>query len=308
MWLRVPALLLSLAACATGPLDQDQALTVVPYELAAGGRIIIELRVDGQGPFRFAIDTAATSSFLFGRALEQLGLAPVPELTATVHGAIASGSFPVVDLGRIDIGEVSWVDARLVALPTAGNASAGLDGVLGADFLRRYAVGFSIDDRALRLYRPDTIAARNYSGWSAIDLRPQYFGASKEALHFIDVSVEGRSVPALFDLGAGVSVLNSAAARILRLMPSSPGRRVEFLDAIGNDPIIAELASQSVETGRVRWRNESFLIEDLAIFATLGSADRPLAILGSGLFAQRDFVIDFARERLLVRMTSAEAE
>ena len=47
---------------------------------------------------------------------------------------------------------------------------------------------------------------------------------------------------------------------------------------------------------------------DLEIFKTLQQGDSPLVILGSGLFNQRDFVIDFVRNRLLVKVAMDEVD
>lgn len=294
------------AACAS-TLEPDAALTVVPYSLLPGGRVVVEVRIDGQGPFRFAVDTAATGSFLTEQARTAIALEPLADTTATVYGAIATGRFPVVEIGRLELGTEVWEGARLIALPAGTSAIATLDGVLGADFLRRYSVGLTVADRALRLYRPSTIAARPWRGWAEIALEPRRFGNSEEPLHFLEVEIEGRAVPALFDLGAGISVLNSAAARTLRLAPTRAAQRGEFADAVGSEPVVARLGTQDVATANVRWRDETFLIEDLPIFDLLAGDDEPLAILGSGLFTQRDCLIDFARERLLIRWSMAEA-
>ena len=298
--------MLSLLAGCAATLETDESLTVVPYTLLPGGRVVVEVQINGQGPFRFAVDTAATGSFLTEQARAQLALPHIPGATTTVYGAIATGEFPLVEVGRIELGSEAWLSARLVALPADTSATATLDGVLGADFLRRYSVGLTAADRALRLYHPDTIGGRPHRGWSEVALTPRVFGASLEPLHFLDLTVEGRSVPALFDLGAGVSVLNSAASRALRLEPIRIARRGEFSDAVGSEPVVAQLGTQDLRTGDVGWRNETFLIEDLAIFSLLADEGEPLAILGSGLFTQRDCIIDFARERLLIRWSMSE--
>jgi hypothetical protein len=299
------ALCIAASGCAA-MLDPDEALTVVPYTLLSGGRVVVDVRLNGQGPFRFAVDSAATGSFLTERARAALALEPVPGVTATVYGAIASGQFPVVDVARLEIGSERWEGARLIALPSNTSATATLDGVLGTDFLRRYSVGLSALDRALRLYAPATIGSRAYRGWAEIALTPRRLGNSEEPLYFLEVEIEGRSVPALFDLGAGISMLNSAAASALRLAPTRAERRGEFADAVGSEPVIAQLNTQDLQTAGVRWRDETFLIEDLEIFTLLAAADEPLAILGSGLFTQRDCIIDFARQRLLIRWSMTE--
>jgi predicted aspartyl protease len=303
----ITALCIVATGCAA-PLDPDAALTVVPYTMLEGGRVVVEVRVNDQGPFRFAVDTAATGSFLTERARVALALEPIPGETATVFGAIASGEFPLVEVASLELGSEIWPAARLIALPSATSATATLDGVLGADFLRRYSVGLTATDRALRLYHPATIGAHAHRGWSEIVLTPRIFGNSGEPLHFLEIEVEGRSVPALLDLGAGISVLNSAAARALRLEPTRIAERGEFADAVGSEPVIAQLGTQDLRTADIRWRNETFLIEDLDIFTLLAAEGAPLAILGSGLFTQRDCIIDFARERLLIRWSMSEAE
>lgn len=302
----IPAIFF-LAACAR-PLVIDGALTAVPYELEPDGRIVVEVQLNDAGPYRFAIDTAATGSFVFARARNELSLELVPGISANVHGAVAAGTFPIVDIARLEIGRQVWPDARLIALPGDTSATRTLDGVLGADFLRRYAVGVAVREQLLRLYHPETVGGRSYRGWAEIPLEPIVIGRSEEPLRYLEIEVAGRSVPALFDLGAGVSVLNAPAARILRLAATRRDEAGEFSGAIGSEPVLARLGTQSLRTGGVRWRNETFLIADLEIFETLQSPDRPLAILGSGLFRQRDFLIDLARDRLLVRDTMPEHE
>jgi hypothetical protein len=132
----------------------DRPLAALPYQLEPGGRIVVDVRVNNQGPFRFAIDTAATGSFAFSRMTDALALETIPGVTATVYGAVATGTFPVVQVDRLEIGGEVWEDAPLTALPGRTNATSTLDGILGADFLRRYSVGFSVRTNTATLYRP----------------------------------------------------------------------------------------------------------------------------------------------------------
>jgi predicted aspartyl protease len=289
-----------LVACAQ-PLGLDDSLALLPFDVEPSGRIVIDVEINRQGPYRFAVDTAATGSFLTSRTQAALGLGPVPGITATVHGAVASGVFPVIDIDELRIGAETWQNARLIALPGDTAATTRLDGVLGADFLRRYAIGISTREKRMRLYSPPTIGARAYRDWSVVALERRFIGESAEPLHFLKITVAGRSVPALFDLGAGVSVLNPPAARALRLAAVRRDEEGEFSGAIGEQPVVVVLHRENLWTSGVAWPEETFVIADLAIFATLDSVDSPLAILGAGLFGRRDFIIDFARDRLLIR-------
>lgn len=238
----------------------------------------------------------------------ELGLEPVAGMTATVYGAIATGTFPVFAVDHVEIGEEIWEDALLTALPGRTNATSTLDGILGADFLRRYSVGFSVRTNTATIYRPDTVNRRSYRGWTPLPTDPQYFGSSPEPLRYISIDLEGESLPALLDLGSGISILNSAAIRNFSLRTVGDSDRSVFSGAIEDLPMNARLSTQRIRTGLISWRNETFLIGDFEIFETLDSIDTPLAILGSGLFHQRDFIVDFAHERLLVHTAMDEIE
>jgi hypothetical protein len=296
-----------LAACAQ-PLIVERSLATLPYQVEPGGRIVVEVRVNDRGPYRFAIDTAATGSFAFSRMVTELGLEPIPGITSTVYGAVATGSFPVIAVDRLEIGGEIWENAQLTALPGRTNATSTLDGILGADFLRRYSVGFSVRTNTANIYRPETIAERSYRGWTAIRTDPRFFGASQEPLRYIEIELEGESLFALLDLGSGISILNSEAVRNFELRAVGGSDESVFSGAIENLPLIARLTTQRVRTGLISWRNENFLIGDFEIFETLRSTETPLAILGSGLFHQRDFIVDFTHERLLVRAAMDEIE
>jgi len=288
-------------------LNQDGALTIVPYELEESGRIIVEVRIDDQGPFRFALDTAASISFVFGELRDKLQLVAEAENSVTVHGLNDSGQFPVLSVNRLQVGRESWNDVKIVSIPRVTDATSTIDGVLGIDFLRRYAVGFSSQDRVLRLYPPSLVRNRSYKNWASVPLTPRSIGESREPLYFMDIEIEGKTLPALFDLGSGQNIINWAAARSLGVMPVSPEGYAFLSGALAGAIVKVRFESQEETTQGIGWRNESFLIADLEVFSTLLYDDRPLAILGSGLFNQRDFVIDFVRNRLLVKVGMAEA-
>jgi hypothetical protein len=220
-----------------------------------------------------------------------------------IHGIVASGRFPLLSIDEVRIGSQIWRDTGMVALPATTDAATDIDGILGIDFLRRYGVGFSARDRVVRLYSPDLISSRSYSGWASIPLAPLEIEASSEPLYYFEIEIGGRPLPALFDLGAGLNMINRAGARYLHLVPVSTNDESVLAGAIDTAPVLARLESALVTTADVSWRNEVFLIADLEIYSTLLHEDRPLAIIGAGLFNQRDFVIDFARQRLLVRVS-----
>ena len=301
------AMVFVLGACAT-KLDQDGALAIAPYHLLDDGRIVVETRVNDQGPFDFALDTGSSITIIFDDLRNELELESVPGLSATVHGAVASGEFPLFNINHFQVGREVWADARIVSLPGETAAADKLDGILGIDFLRRYAVGFSAEDRVLRLYPPDLVQERSYQGWASVPLELVNIGEIDTALYFFEIEIRGQKMPALFDLGAGTNMMNWPAARSLGLAPVGRKRDEILSGALESTPIVGRYNAAEVRTARIRWRNEVFAVADLEIFATLRYVDSPLAILGSGLFNQRDFVIDFVQNRLLVKIAMDEMD
>lgn len=303
--IRIVAITTVLCGCAS-TLDVENTVAIAPYRIGSGGRIVVEVQVNDQGPFHFALDTGASISVVFDGLSKKLELEPVAGESVVVHGLVESGQYPLLGIRRLQLGLETWLDPRIVSLPGETAASANIDGVLGIDFLRRYAVGFSTEDRVLRLYSPKQLRDKSYRGWASVPLEPVNIGKSNTALYFFETEIEGKKVPALFDLGAGFNMINWSAARFLRLAPEGKKRGELLSGALESTPVMARFNAAEVTTAGIRWQNEVFLVADLAIFATLQKDDSPFVILGSGLFNQRDFMIDFVRNRLLVKTTMDE--
>ncbi|MGB5255963.1 MAG: aspartyl protease family protein [Woeseiaceae bacterium] len=293
--------------CAT-VLDEDGALAIVPYSIQENGRIVVNARVNGYGPFVFALDTGATISVIFDKLRGELALEPLPGSELRIHGMVGSGVFPLLDVSNLAVGREVWPRPRIASLPGDTVAGATIDGILGVDFLRRYAVGFSAQDRVIRLYPPELVAGRAYQGWTSISLQPERLGDSSAALYLFAIEIGSHRIPAIFDLGAGVNLLNHAAVESMDLKAAYSRDKQVLSGAIESAQIAARFRIKEVKSGRARWRNEAFEIIEEDIFDSLMEVEVPYAILGAGLFTQRDFIIDFNRNRLLVKFAMDELD
>lgn len=280
-------------------LPQDDAVTAVPFEVLGDGRIAVAVHLDDHGPFSFVLDTGATVSLVVGALGNGLEL---PRLgSVRIQGVIASDEVPLLNVGHIRLGTETWENARVANVSGVSDATARIDGLLGLDFLRRYGVEVETSEGLLRLYRPETIARRAYRGWTSIPLEPRNIGRSSQPLYFLEIEINGRRIPGLFDIGAGQNIINSPAARYLHVVPVSLDGFEILSGPLTGAAIFASFES-AVAAEAVRWRNATFSITDTRIFETLLHDASPLAIVGSRLFAERDFVIDFTRNRLLVKV------
>lgn len=296
-----------LSSCATS-LELNNALAITPYTILQSGRIVVEVRVNDQGPYRFALDTGSSISVIFDELRDELELDTIPGESITMHGLVASEEFSLLDVARLQLGHETWLNPRIASLPGDTAAAVDIDGILGIDFLRQYAIGFSTGDRAVRLYSPDLFRDDAYRGWASVSFDYLNLGEGNAALYFFKVEIGGQKVKALFDLGAGLNLINWPGARALRLTAIGKEGREILAGIVEDTPVVAQFSARDVATAGIHWRNELFVVADLEIFETLQQVDDPFVILGSGLFRQRDFVIDFARSRLLVKVSMREVD
>jgi len=302
----VLATLLQLSGCAH-TLNPDDALAVVPYSLERDGRFVVGVELDYRGPFDFVVDSAATISMVTGEPLDELQLPLVPGRTVMIHGMVGSDEVSLYDVESLRMGDETWSNAVLAHIPEETNATARIDGILGVDFLSRYGVGFAAGERVLRLYAPHILARRAYRGWTSIPLEPRVVGGSRQPLYFLKIRIGSRELSALLDIGSGENIINSAAARFLNVIPLGLNGFTILSGPLTGVEVRARFASPVVAED-VRWRNRTFLIADVEIFETLEHGDTPLAIMGASFFNDRDFVIDFTRDRLLVRDSRTDVD
>lgn len=281
-------------------LDDDGALVLIPHETGSQGHIIVEAMINNQGPFKFALDTGASISIIFDQTREKAGLDLVTGKRVLIAGMVGIGDFPVSSIATLRIGSESWSNARVATLPALDDVPLEIDGILGIDFLSRYAVGVSPGDRVVRLYPPTVVSERSYMGWASIPMRQLEIGRGDATAYTINLEINEVTIPALLDLGAGANLMNWHAARAIRIRPMRSGSKNRIFGAVGVVPVITQLEVKELMIEHVHWRNQAFLISNFSIFEVLGLEDESVAIVGPGLFNERDFVIDFERNRMLL--------
>jgi predicted aspartyl protease len=295
-------LVLILASGCASPLvlDDDDAVVVIPLEIGSDGHIIVQAGINGLGPFRFALDTGASISVVFDTTREEAGLQLAEGKQIVIQGMLSTGAFPLTTIDKLTIGGESWTNARVASLPADEPAFAKIDGILGIDFLRRYAVGVTASERVVRLYPPQVVSERSYLGWTSVPMNRLHIGTGDATAYTISLQINQVEIPAMLDLGTGSNLMNWHTARAIQVRPSKSDRGSEISGAVETAPVVAELEVERLRIGDLSWKDKTFLISDFPIFDALGLDGRLVAIIGPNLFSERDFVIDFKRERMLI--------
>ena len=281
-------------------LDDDGALLVIPHEVGSQGHIIVKTMINDHGPYRFALDTGASISVVFDKTREEAGLELLAGEQVLVHGMIGSGHFPLTTVTELKVGKESWRNARLASLPGNSSVPTEIDGILGVDFLSRYAVGVSAEERVVRLYPPELVSNRSYSGWHSIPMRKLQVGDGTAFAYSINLEINKIPIPAILDLGAGFNLMNWRAAGAIRVKPKGAMSRKVIYGAVEDARIVAELDVEKLRVASLHWRHRTFFISKFSIFEVLELENKPAAIVGPAFFKDRDFVIDFVRNRLLI--------
>jgi predicted aspartyl protease len=147
-------MLMLLVTIAAAPADARHPVKGCPADVVSfandrDGAIILPVWIDGKGPFRFLLDTGSNLSAVSERLVAAWSLAPVAKTALTTVGGTAMR--PVVQLGDVSVGSVSRA-GLLASIATSDELAllgAGVDGMLGQDFLATY--NFTVDYRRQRL-------------------------------------------------------------------------------------------------------------------------------------------------------------
>lgn len=138
-----------------------QRITRIPFELN-GNSIFLQLRVNTSRLLWFALDTGAYNSIINTPVLQSLNL----KTDGTGVATGAGGRVESIRLSGVnfDVGGAPLKDLNIAALTlTSLENSTGraMDGILGAEFFRRYVVEIDYDAKEITLHEPATY---EYSG------------------------------------------------------------------------------------------------------------------------------------------------
>jgi predicted aspartyl protease len=254
-------------------------------------RMTVPVRVAGQGPYRFLVDTGADRTAISADLSRQLRLSERKGTTLhSVTGAseIETASVPVLD---ITARQVKNIDAALLR-----SENMGADGILGLDSLRSQRVLFDFKKQTLTIVPSDTYVRE---GKDTIVVTAKVRNGRLILTH---ANAENVPLTLVIDTGAQVSIGNQALRRKL-----GQGGKVKRtgdveLQSVTGEKIAGEYTVvRELTVGGVTLKNMPVVFADSHAFERLGLDDRPALLLGMNALRSFDRVsIDFARKKLKV--------
>jgi predicted aspartyl protease len=287
---------LALAAPVATPVavadENPDLLFASPTRIDHVGRIVVPVMIEGKGPFRFIVDTGASSSTISPQLALTLGLDPTLQATMIVNGITGTAQVPSVAIGRLQAGDLVIEDARFPVVWAP--LMAGADGILGVAGLRKETV--FVDFRRNRVVISRSLAGSDRVGFDTVPAKVLSDGL---------ITVQGRigdvRVQAIIDTGSERSIGNPALHAALYAQRRA-GAISSVTDVYGATTDVATGEMELVPTislGTVNISNVTVVFGDFHIFEVWGMEDRPAVIIGMDVLGTVNSLgIDFRRSQI----------
>jgi predicted aspartyl protease len=291
------------------PGDEGAAL-VTDADMA--GRVTAPVRINGQGPFDFVVDTGANRTVITSELAAQLGLPDAGP--ADVHGV--AGIEPS-NTATIDLLEVDAVATRAIRAPTLSRSRLGADGLLGVDVLRgrRVTIDFLRNEFRITPSRGPGSVPQSGVGVSAaaasrllqadaptgrqIVVPARYrFGQ----LIIIGADVAGRPVTAFLDSGSQSTVGNEALHKLVigTTELRAPRYVVPVLSATGQTAQGELAVLPLLRIGGLDIVRLTTVFADLHVFDIWDLKAKPSLLIGADAMRQFDAItLDYGRRQVI---------
>jgi len=261
------------------------------------GRVVAPVWVNGQGPFRFIVDTGANRSAVSQALADRLGL--MAEGTGEVHSVHGVSTAPMTQVDSLQYGPLSLGGSALPILQ--GAVLAGEHGLLGVDGMRGRRLRMDFERNCIEIVPSE--GARRLRGWAEIpgELR---FG------HLVVVrgSINGVRVNLFVDTGSDSSLANVALRDALNArIRNRP--RVDYVIAhtVGDRVVLQNaMLIRRMRIAELEVRNITAYVGDFHIFRLWGLIDEPALLIGMDVLSQaRGLAIDYGRGRVYLNIEDA---
>jgi predicted aspartyl protease len=279
-WMVAPA-----SAC--DPLAPGASSVTGATSNDAAGRAVALININGQGPFRFIIDTGANRSVLSQALATRLGLAHAGE--GVVHSVDGAELAMLVNVDSLSFGALRLSSGETPVLD--GPMLDGEHGLLGVDGMAGRLLHVDFTKRCVEIY--ESGAQLPMQGWLSVPARMR-FGS----LLMVQGEIMGVRVNVLIDTGSDISLANENFRDALRDVAA---RSIEYHNGHAftfGRPIVL---SQRVWTPRLRLGQTvvdsvNAYIGNFHIFDLWGLQDEPTLLIGMDVLARsREMAIDYER-------------
>jgi predicted aspartyl protease len=274
----------------------DDSLEVTGETLAARqvrARTTVGVTVNGQGPFRFLVDSGADRTVIGAALAAKLALPA--EDTVILHSMAGKSEVGTVRITELGLGSSKLHDIIAPALP---EQFLGAQGVLGIDALAEQRIEFDYDKKTITVQ--DTRKPLQGSADEIIVTAR----LRKGQLILTEVTADRVKLFAIIDSGSDVTVANTALRdRIFRRWRNVKTTPVSLVSVTGAT-FTADMATiPEMHVGGLILRDVSVAFADPPPFALFGLAKQPAILLGTDVLQVfRRVSLDFRGRKVRFRL------
>jgi predicted aspartyl protease len=251
----------------------------------------VPVLINGQGPFRFLIDTGADRSVIGSAVARQLGIEPAG--SARMHHVAGSTLVGTVTIASLRVGTNEVVGIQAPALP---EEYLGAQGIMGIDALREQLIRMDFDKRTITIQDPRRGAGSRWENGEIVVTGRRHKGQ----LILTELQIGGIALDAVIDTGAQVTIGNTALLEKLfsrrRRLPAIP---VELTSVTGAVVAAQLIVVPQIRIGPLTLQHVAVAFVDSPPFHLFGLARRPAVLLGNDVLESfRRVTLDFRRRKV----------
>jgi predicted aspartyl protease len=296
------AAMLALASAARGQSAPGTGLAEpLPAEIKVSAHhLTLDVRINGQGPFRFVVDTGADRSLLAVDVAAALGL-PVGR-QVLVEGIIRSVMAETVPVRELSFGSVTCSDLTMPVLP---RSLLQADGYLGLDTIGGHRVVFDFKNQKMEIGEPTppTFITRLATNQTRIPAP-----GPKGHLRSADCRVDGVPTVAFIDTGAEVTTGNTPLLEALvRANPAYRTTRPITLSGITGGSSTGQVVKvENIKLVNLEFSGCELAVADLQVFKIWELEEKPAILIGLNFLTQFARVsVDYGRKEIRLDLASA---
>ncbi len=272
------------------------------FERTPNGQYTIEVTINGGGPFKFLIDTAASRTSIFNRTRLRLKLDKSGE-KKFINGITASSFRPSTSVDTLEFaGHVFRDHAIIILKDWKNNDALKIDGILGMDVFSEMVFAFRHNKSRVKISRRPKFTKSKYRSWRKLKLMDNPYPVEKFGLLFTYTKLGDLRVPTLLDTGSNFSAINWVSVKGTNISKERRRLREKWIiqGSIGEFKPRVRIRLEQTVIGGVRLKNHEFIIMNFDNFPVNNYGKYPLVIAGIDLFEGRDFVLDFPEKNLYI--------
>ncbi|HEY5337796.1 MAG TPA: retroviral-like aspartic protease family protein, partial [Rhizomicrobium sp.] len=178
--------------------------------LTRDGRILVPVTINDTAKF-LMVDTGAPLSTLEPDTVADLGLKTERMYEGQMFNSLGQSFTAIALVPSLSIDQAHASNLKFPVDPTRFSEDPRMAGLLGADLLRHYDVDLDIANHKLNLFTQDHCPGKViYWPASAVAVVPFHIAQSGHIV--LPVELDGQSVDAILDTGAGYSILDLETA------------------------------------------------------------------------------------------------